>query len=500
MRGLWFLLVLGVCGLSGCGGGDSGSSSPSHVQSVAISPGKGQSVSENGVLNLTANVLPDLNQGVVWSLSGPGSLTLETPSSVTFTAPSNISTPTYTVVIATSAGDSSVSSYLPLTVMPLGSFANVQPVNVDGGPVPGQVYPNGGFTSVTVCVPGTVTCKTIDGILVDTGSSGLRVLASALPALPGLTASGSSTVAECVQFPDTSYLWGNVAIADVRISGEVAGSISIHAIADQGGPAVPTDCSSNGAGINANSQQALGANGILGVGLEPQDCGAVCDPSAGGQPPPSAYYTCSGTSCSPTFVPVLQQVTHPALLFAKDNNGVSLQFSAVPGTAAALSGSLTFGIGTQANNTLGDATVFTLTPADNFTTKVVSTGQTLTPSFIDSGLIANFFPDDSLPACAAPRSRLFCPASTTALEAVNTGTNNAQSSINFSVDNADNLFTTNPTNAAFSTLAGPSGSGFEWGLPFFYGRTVFTSIDGQAVPAPAPAAPWWAYTIGFSQP
>ena len=41
-----------------------------------------------------------------------------------------------------------------------------------------EVYVNGLFTSVTICVPGTSSCQTLDGVLVDSGSSGLRLLAS----------------------------------------------------------------------------------------------------------------------------------------------------------------------------------------------------------------------------------------------------------------------------------------------------------------------------------
>ena len=52
---------------------------------------------------------------------------------------------------------------------------NVQPITVNAGPA--NNYANGLFTSVTICVPAsTVSCQTIDGVLVDTGSSGLRVL------------------------------------------------------------------------------------------------------------------------------------------------------------------------------------------------------------------------------------------------------------------------------------------------------------------------------------
>jgi hypothetical protein len=495
VRGLFFAVLFGILGLAACGGG----SSDSTVPFVSVSPTKGQSLSQGGSLNITATVFPDHGEGITWSLSGSGSLINQTVSSVTYTAPSNISDTTYAVVTATSVANLHASAYVPLTVMPLGIFPNVQPVNVDGGPVAGQIYPNGAFTSVTICAPGTLDCKTINGILVDTGSSGLRVLDFALPSLPSLTDNTGNTLDECVQFPDQSYVWGRVTVADVRIAGEVAGSISVQAIADPAGFTIPSDCAGNGAGINLDNQQALGANGILGVGLEPQDCGAACDPSAGGQPPAPAYYSCSSTSCKGAFVPLARQVTHPALFFAKDNNGVALQFAPLSGTAATLAGSITFGIGTQTNNALGNSTTFTLDPTDKFTTNVVSTGQVLTASSIDSGLSAMFFPDNSLATCPGPRAHLFCPTSPTAIAALNIGSNNEQSTINFSVDDAESLFSSSPTNAAFSALAGPNEAGsFEWGLPFFYGRTVFTSINGQPVPSPSPVAPWWAYTIGFS--
>jgi hypothetical protein len=75
--------------------------------------------------------------------------------------------------------------------------------------------------------------------------------------------------------------------------------------------------------------------------------------------------------------------------------------------------------------------------------------------------------------------------------------------VGFSIDNADNLFNNNPNGAAFGTLGGPLGPPntctnmggsctFDWGLPFFYGKTVFTAIDGQNVPGVGPG-PFWAY-------
>jgi hypothetical protein len=65
------------------------------------------------------------------------------------------------------------------------------------------------------------------------------------------------------------------------------------------------------------------------------------------------------------------------------------------------------------------------------------------------------------------------------------------------VSNAESLFTSPATesDAALSGLAGsnPSGYGFDWGLPFFYGINLYSSIDGQTMPSGTPAAPWWAY-------
>jgi hypothetical protein len=65
--------------------------------------------------------------------------------------------------------------------------------------------------------------------------------------------------------------------------------------------------------------------------------------------------------------------------------------------------------------------------------------------------------------------------------------------VNFSIENADTLFSTN--NTAFSTLGGgPSGgatSSFDWGLPFFFGRNVFTAIDGLSTPGGT--GPYYAY-------
>ena len=183
-----------------------------------------------------------------------------------------------------------------------------------------------------------------------------------------------------------------------------------------------------------------------------------------------------------------QQVSNPVFNFPADNNGVILELPAVAGVAATVDGNMIFGIGTESNNGLGTATVFTIDLNDNFTTNF--NGQALTASFIDSGSNGYFFPDSLLSVCSNDPS-WYCPPGTTPLSATNVGLNQATNTVNFNVDNFDTVTSGNPGDAAFSNLAGPNAGGFDWGLPFFYGRSVFTAIDGATTPAGT--GPFWAY-------
>src|SRR5262249_43978811 len=95
------------------------------------------------------------------------------------------------------------------------SAANVLPVIVNAGPTNNAL--NQLFATVTVCAPGTSNCQTINGILVDTGSVGLRVLSSVLSvntALPQQTGAGGAPVVQCLPFVD-GFTWGPVQSADV---------------------------------------------------------------------------------------------------------------------------------------------------------------------------------------------------------------------------------------------------------------------------------------------
>jgi hypothetical protein len=375
-------------------------------------------------------------------------------------------------------GSSPVST-LPQTIT--GTGMNVQPVTVNLGPTGN--YPNGIFTSVTVCAPGSTTnCQVVDNVLVDTGSFGLRVVGSSLGslALTPETVNGNP-LAECYAYLDGTFTWGPVQTADVQMAGEVASSVPVQVLDDAFSVIPSATC----AGTPADTTAALGANGILGVGPVQYDCGSSC---TGNIPAVDQYYQCSNAGCQVSSVPLNEQVQNPVSLFATDNNGVIVELPAITSPQATLSGSLVFGIGTQSNNGLGSATVVQMDP--NFLTFSTSFESTnMTGSFIDSGSNALYFDSNDVQGC--PDIDFYCPSSTTNFSASNSGSAGT-ASVHFSVFNADVLLSSG--DAALPGLAGPSDgsfTSFDWGLPFFFGRNVYTSIEGKT--APGGTTPYWAY-------
>jgi len=365
-----------------------------------------------------------------------------------------------------------------------GGAANVAPLIVDSGPQGlGNSY-NVPFVSVTLCVPGTTTCQTIDHVSVDTGSTGMRVLASVLTgvSLPAAKGSDGNPLAECYTFAD-GYVWGSVRNADVKIGGEIAANIPIEFIGDPALTNVPSDCASTGSA--EDTLTTFGSNGLIGINQIIPDCGDYC----AGSGTMAGYYSCTGGTCTDFAVPVANQISNPLAFLAEDNNGAILQFGSVPAAGAAtLSGQLIFGIGTHSNNALGSAKVLTVDVNGNFTTTF--NGTTLPTSFLDSGTTDYAFNDSSIPGCTTNQG-WDCPTSPLNLMATNTGQNNVSTTVSFTVESADTLFTSN--NTAFDDTATPGldNMTFDWGFPFFIGRSVFVAFDGKSTPGGS--GPYFAY-------
>ncbi len=362
---------------------------------------------------------------------------------------------------------------------------NVMKANVWAG-IYGNYF-NGPFTSVKICQSGTTNCERISGILIDTGSFGLRIFGQANHLrLATETAPNGDRIAECVPF-GTLSTWGRVAYADVKLGGEPKiAKLPIQMI-NPNWPPMPAAC--KGGPPVAQSAAQVGFNGILGVGAFGADCGGVC--AALGPQNPSMYFQCSAAGCKVTPVADSEQVQNPVPRLPGDNDGVVLKMPAIPFLGATwVSGKLVLGINTRGNNKLGGALVYKTDGAGNIATTY---NNATMDGFIDSGSNALFFDDRSIPRCDPARAPgFYCPSSPSVLHAINSGgLGSASAIVTFNVADAISLADTG--NKAFYDIGGTfGGSFFDFGLPFFFGRNVYTGIDGQLTPG-AGAGPFFAY-------
>ena len=415
-----------------------------------------------------------------------------------------------------SSGGASGTTTTPPPPPPLTNFATII---IDGGPAALNVGPNAyiaantPYVSVTLCAPGGPgNCQTIDHVLVDTGSVGLRVFASVinaslLSALPLEMDANSNPVGSCYGFVD-GYMFGAVRQADFQVGGESVANMPFMAIADAGVfSSVPASCSSGG-GSNLNSVQAFGANGVIGIGVTATDCGPACT-GAGGSGA-AIYYDCPNTGCV-TMIPrassasaPFQQLPNPVAAMSVDNNGTIVSLPAAPNAGqATMTGTLYFGIGTQTNNTLGSATVLTTTVSASSAgvglLTAIYNGVSLNESFLDSGSNLYFFVDQTIRGCTQSQLKgYYCPTSPETLSPTLQGQNGVSMSAAFTLNNAQTLASRNnavlPGIGANPNLVGTLSAyprSFDFGLPFFYGRNVFTAIEGRG--AGGFIGPYFAY-------
>lgn len=417
-------------------------------------------------------------------------------------------------VTTLSGGGLSGSQTGPVVAVDQPTGPNTAEVVIDSGPV--EAFSLGvvniPYVTVTVCLPGSATrCVTIDHVMLDTGSVGLRLLKSTvaslgLPALevPADAATGTPAgqAVECYPFV-IGGIWGPVVRGDVQIGGERAAALPLQLVDDAATPSppAPADCLNAAEGTLLKSVTTLQAKGVLGIGMLRYDCGLACDTSTSAGTYVQ-YYACSASGCTPARLPADLQLQNPIAHFEVNNNGSALVLPAIPETGASVvRGRLVMGIGTQTNNQLPVQAQLAYVDTDpqNAGYLYVTTtanGRSYPSSYIDSGSNGLFFDDPSIGSnCTSnadtSASKWYCPPSAwkrtaTLHDAIGTTT-----SVDFTVAGADLLFST--SNIAFAGLGGtpgPGSDGFVWGLPFFYGRTVYTSIWGQAL---AVNGPWWAF-------
>ena len=444
---------------------------------------------------------------------------------------------------------------------PIVGAAFVQKVNnlevtVDSGPTDlfSLNLTNILYATVTVCAPGArptdgllAKCKTIDHVQVDTGSVGLRVLASKVAGLgliPVELAADASRAGlagqayECYPFV-IGGLWGPTARADVRLGEQWASALTVQLIQDGPNAAalLPDDCSQWIDGPVLSSASALGSNGILGIGSTVLDCGLGCLDKNYPDSIHAQYYSCppgaSGTlDCSAAAVVAPMQVFNPVARLAPDpannnladNNGVVLVLPAVPDTGAAkVNGELIFGINTRStdvgkrsisNQLAAGAKPIRLgvdrqnsLSAHGFDSYLnISTeynGRTIYNSYLDTGTNGFFFYDSSIALCSTPDSgkpTWYCPLKSLFPSAVlsdgdSPGLNAL--TVSFLVRDSGTVL---PSSTALPGMAGApadpltSAASFSWGLPFFYGKRVLLSIwDPDAADPLFSTSPWYSF-------
>jgi len=155
-------------------------------------------------------------------------------------------------------------------------------------------------------------------------------------------------------------------------------------------------------------------------------------------------------------------------------------------------GLLTFGIATQSDNALPTTalTVLEANASGDFSA-TYNGGTTALPALIDTGYEDYAFDDPTIAVCSTGAYvGYYCPAvAPQNLFAVNTGTNGTTNTVNFAIADP-NSFVAGA--AAFAGLGGGGGSTrFTYGMPFFYGRTVYFGIEQRS--AGAYTGPFFAY-------
>jgi hypothetical protein len=390
---------------------------------------------------------------------------------------------------------------------------NVETLTVNTGPAAllaaNMPQVNTAFVSVNVCIPGgavgTASCQLIPYIAIDTGSIGLRIISSVLT-LPlgtgGLPpdADNGNPLAECLTYADGTTTWGPLYVADVQlpVSGERAASVNVQ-VMDSNATAATVPSSCLGTTTLTNTVVTFGANGILGVGPLTNDCNPVGSCSFFPQTQSANYYTCSaaGCTCPPAtctgFAATLsEQLQNPVSLLPTDNNGTIIELPAVGAAgAASATGSLVFGIGTESNNGFGTATqLFADGAAGLGFVTITLDGAQYPDSYLDSGSNANYFSSTILPCSSTSLvAGFYCPSAITPVDTTVTDSMGTSVAADFNVASAMPLTNTNPILGAFPDLGAPPlppPAGFpamstvDLGLPFFFGRNVYTGIDDTA--------------------
>lgn len=418
-------------------------------------------------------------------------------------APASNNGPQESISCMTSSGNAPTNIPVNASNLSALSGTNVVPVTFGAGSGLSQNV-NIPYVSISLCNSAGGDCETINNILLDTGSFGLRVFKQALTSKLASDFYGTNpTTAECVQFGDGSSEWGPVVSAMLTIgSGGMTTTPVPIQIVDSTFGRIASGSSACG---DSPDTEPVAFNGILGVGLFIHDCGdgtgegLLCaegstlpNPNPGG----GSYYQCSAGQCANHDLAQASQVQNPiAFLPAPYSNGFVLELPDVGNggdSSSSAMGYAIFGIGTFANNTPANGAVSVYSTDASGSFQTTFSGQGLT-SFLDTGSNGLFFPN-VIVGFPLDSNSWAIPSGAQNCSAVNAG-GSSQSYVPFQISNFDQLVSGN--NIYFNDVGGDLGDIdlFDWGLPFFIGRNVYIGLDGKSatINGQSQAGPYWAY-------
>lgn len=342
--------------------------------------------------------------------------------------------------------------------------------------------------SVNVCVPNTSQCVTIDNVMIDTGSTGLRLQEAALiaahaPLLPVKYYTPGKALAECLRFA-SGNAWGLERTADVTIGNAHASSLPIQVIST-GSALQPSTCPS--------VTGAATANGTLGIGVLNTDCWSTCKypVDIGHGVLHWQFYSCGAKLCDPISeaVSTANQLPNPVTqLDGGKYNGIVIDLPSIPGGQAdQVSGTLTFGANLDSDSRMIDPDIVPLNADTTLTTTYNGTvwdGKTI----FDSGTPALQIPTDEFATCS-PSSTRFCVDPAVSRTATISGTDGVPHTVNFMVG----MYPTSGVSSVAASYGNKTNPGVTWGAPFFFGRRVAVVLSGQAMPGTSLTGPLYAW-------
>lgn len=345
------------------------------------------------------------------------------------------------------------------------------------------------FINLTVCpVNDTKHCQTINNVLVDSGSSGLRINKSALKAINfAPIMDNNKSVFNCILF-GAGYDIGKMYSVDLYIGGEKGSNIPLQVTDNSDKNSQIAKVCSNYDTIPAANLDDFGASAIIGISVidspdKSYSRAEVCDDS--------------GNNCSGIYSSGLN--INPLSKFATDNNGVIFS---IPKVATALAsdvvGTLTFGLNTQSDNTVENGANVQIvhgTASDSWGSFSADNGVN---AIFDSGsatinIAKNKHTDIQICTVNVIRPiNIFCPANQTA---VSIGYGDISSLENQYTLNlmfidprtfADNIYIV----PDFATSSDdPSQEIF--GIPAFFGRNIYLQFASANTNTPFGASPAW---------